>query len=162
VQVRGSDYISPGMQSFMGDRTMPNVLSGKAVSMIAGDVHAPHSWTSPKDVARTLVAVAADPRGWGRAWHVPSNPPRSMTQVVGDLAQAAGVKPVKVTTVPRPVVWCLKLVMPAVRELEETAHSRSKAYILDDSAARETFALEPTPWSEILAAMVEHYRPAKH
>ncbi|KAJ1617083.1 hypothetical protein T492DRAFT_1102467, partial [Pavlovales sp. CCMP2436] len=119
--VRGSDYICPGAQSFFGDRTMTPILSGKAVSML-GDVHALHSWISPKDVARTLVAVVNDPRGWGRAWHLPSNPPRSMTAVVGDLASAAGVKPVKVTTVPRVVVWGLKFVVPAVKELQETAY----------------------------------------
>eukprot|EP00302_Diacronema_sp_CCMP2436_P019833 CAMPEP_0179982164 /NCGR_PEP_ID=MMETSP0983-20121128/42925_1 /TAXON_ID=483367 /ORGANISM="non described non described, Strain CCMP 2436" /LENGTH=146 /DNA_ID=CAMNT_0021900357 /DNA_START=166 /DNA_END=607 /DNA_ORIENTATION=+ len=139
---------------------MTPILSGKAVSML-GDVHALHSWISPKDVARTLVAVVNDPRGWGRAWHLPSNPPRSMTAVVGDLASAAGVKPVKVTTVPRVVVWGLKFVVPAVKELQETAYVLAdRPYIVDDSECRQTFALKPTPWTEILAAMVEHYRPA--
>ena len=104
TEVRGSDYICPGAQSMLGDRVMPRILAGKSVQLL-GDVDQPHSWTAPIDVARTLITVAADPRGWGRAWHVPSNAPRTQRQAVGDLAAAAGVPAVKVSTVPdRPAV----------------------------------------------------------
>ena len=67
---------------------------------LLGDLDQPHTWTAPVDVARTLITVAADPRGWGRAWHVPSNAPRIQRQAVGDLAAAAGVPAVKVSAVP--------------------------------------------------------------
>jgi hypothetical protein len=48
-----------------------------------------------------------------------------------------------------------------IRELKETDYQRERPYLLDDSAARTTFGLEPTPWSDVLAGMVAHYRDAQ-
>lgn len=157
TEVRGSDYIGPGAQSMLGDRVVPRVLAGKPVQML-GDVDQPHTWTAPIDVARTLVTASADPRAWGRAWHVPSNPPRSQREAVGDLAAAAGVRAVKVSSIPAALLWGLALVNPLVRELKETAYQRDRPYVLDDSAARESFDLMPTPWADVLDGMVAHYR----
>ena len=157
TEVRGSDYICPGAQSMLGDRVVPRVLAGKSVQLV-GDVDQPHSWTAPFDVARTLITVASDPRGWGRAWHVPSNPPRSQREAVGDIARAASVTPVKVSRLPGIMLWAVGLFQPTIRELKETDYQRERPYLLDDHAARETFGLEPTPWDDILAGLVDHYR----
>ena len=159
TEVRGSDYICPGPQSMLGDRVTPRVLAGRNVQLL-GDLDQPHTWTAPVDVARTLITVAADPRGWGRAWHVPSNAPRSQRQAVGDLAAAAGVPAVKASAVPGLLLSLLGLFQPIMRELKETDYQRERPYLLDDSAARQAFAIEPTPWAELLDGMVAHYRPA--
>ncbi len=158
TEVRGSDYICPGEQSMLGDRVMPRVLAGKGVQLI-GDVDQPHTWTAPIDVARTLITAAADPRGWGRAWHVPSNAPRTQREAVRDLAAAAGVPEVKVSTVPSALLRLAGAFQPVIRELKETAYQRERPYLLDETAARKAFGIEPTPWDEILAGMVAHYRP---
>lgn len=157
TEVRGSDYLCPGQQSMLGDRVMPRILAGKSVQVV-GDVDQPHAWTAPIDVARTIVTAAADPRGWGRAWHVPSNPPRTQREAVADLAAAAGVPTPKVSAVPKVVLSALGLVQPMLRELKETDYQRERPYLLDDSAARAEFGLEPTPWPELLQAMVDAYR----
>jgi nucleoside-diphosphate-sugar epimerase len=141
----------------LGDRVVPRVLRGKSVQLL-GDLDQPHSWTAPVDVARTLITVAADERGWGRAWHVPSNAPRSQREAVGDLAAAAGVPAVKVSPVPAALLWAIGLFQPTMRELKETDYQRERPYLLDESAARETFGIAPTPWDELLADMVAHYR----
>jgi nucleoside-diphosphate-sugar epimerase len=157
TEVRGSDYICPGAQSLLGDRVMPRILAGKNVQLL-GDIDQPHSWTAPIDVARLLVTAAADPRGWGRAWHVPSNPPRSQREAVADLASAAGVTGVKASPVPGALLAGLSLFQPAIRELKETDYQRDRPYLLDDSAARAAFSLEPTPWADVLSGMVDSYR----
>lgn len=157
TEVRGSDYLCPGSQSMLGDRVVPRVLAGKSVQMI-GDVDQPHTWTAPIDVARTVITAAADPRGWGRVWHVPSNPPRTMREAVGDIAAAAGVPPVKVSVLPDTLLWGVGLFNPILRELKETDYQRRRPYLLDDRAARTTFGLQATPWGELLASLVEHYR----
>ncbi len=131
TEVRGSDYICPGAQSQLGDRVMPRVLAGKGVQLL-GDVDQPHTWTAPVDVARTLVTAAADERGWGRAWHVPSNAPRTQRQAVDDLAEAAGVPAVKVSTVPTVMLRVIGLFQPVIRELKETEYQRERPYLLDD------------------------------
>ena len=157
VEVRGSDYICPGEQSMLGDRVMPRLLAGRSVQLV-GDIDQPHTWTAPVDVARTLVTAAATSAALGRAWHVPSNPPRSQREAVRDLAAAAGLPAPKVGRVPTPVLWGLGLVQPVIRELRETDYQRERPYLLDDSAARRELGLEPTPWADLLAGMVAHYR----
>ena len=159
TEVRGSDYICAGTQSMFGDRVTPRILAGKSVQLL-GDLDQPHTWTSPVDVARTLITVAADPQGWGKAWHVPSNPPRTQRQVVADIAERAGVPAVKASSVPALVLWGLGLVQPFMRELKETDYQRQRPYLLDDSQARSTFGLEPTPWDAVLDDLIAHYRGA--
>lgn len=160
TEVRGSDYICPGPNSMLGDRVMPRVLAGKGVRLL-GDVDQPHTWTAPVDVARTLITAAADEFGWGRAWHVPSNAPRTQQQAVDDLAGAAGVPAVNASSVPTTLLRLAGLFQPVIREFKETEYQRERPYQLDDTAAREAFGLEPTPWNEILTGMVEHYRASR-
>jgi len=47
---------------------------------------------------------------------------------------------------------------PTIRELAETSYQRDRPFVLDDSAARVTFSLEPTPWPDILSEIIEEYR----
>lgn len=157
TEVRGSDYVCRGAQSMLGDRVVPRVLAGKGVQLL-GDVDQPHSWTAPVDVARLAITAAADPQGWGHAWHVPSNPPRSQREAVNDIADAAGVPHVKVSSVPPVVLSLMGLFQPMLKELKETDYQRERPYLLDDSRARAAFGLEPTPWDEVLSALVAAYR----
>lgn len=158
TEVRGSDYIYGGEQSLVGSsRVVPRVLAGQSVSLI-GSVDELHSWTYPTDVARLLVEVAADERAWGHAWHVPTNPPRTQRQVIDDLADAAGVSHVRVSQLSPVISRVLGLFNRPIRELEETAYQRDRSFVIDDNAARHTFGLEPTPWREVLAAVIAPYR----
>ena len=158
TEVRGSDYICANDNSLIGSsRVVPRILKGKSVSLI-GSVDQPHTWTAPADAARLLVTVAAEERGWGRAWHVPSNAPRTQRQVVDDLADTAGVPHVPVKSLPGGMVRFLGLFSPAIRELAETSYQRDRPFVVDDSAARVTFGMAPTPWEEILSQIIAHYR----
>jgi len=159
TEVRGSDYICAGEASAFGDRGMPRILAGKSAQLL-GDIDQPHTWTAPVDVARTLITVASDSRGWGRAWHVPSNAPRTARAVVDDLAGSAGVGPIESSAVPGVLLTVLGIFQPVIRELKETAYQRERPYVLDDTAARVTFGLEPTDWSEIVDGVVAAYRRA--
>jgi nucleoside-diphosphate-sugar epimerase len=158
TEVRGSDYICAGEQSLVGSsRVVPRILAGRSVSVV-GSTDAEHSWTSPTDVARLLVAVAADERGWGSAWHVPSNPPRTQRQVIDDLADAAEVPHVRVSSLSPAMLRIIGIFSPAVRELAETSYQRDRPFVMDDSAAHRTFGIDPTPWKQILASVIAHYR----
>ena len=158
TEVRGSDYVCAGEQSLVGSsRVVPRILAGRPVSLI-GSVDEPHSWTYPTDVARLLISVAVDERAWGKAWHVPTNPPRTQRQVMNDLADAAGVQHVRVSQLSPVITRILGVFNPAIRELEETAHQRDRPFVIDDTAARTTFGIDPTPWEEIMRAVIAHYR----
>jgi len=159
TEVRGSDYVGGGAQGHLGDRVVPRILAGKGVQVL-GAADQPHTWTFVDDVARLLVAVGSDEQAWGKAWHVPSNPPRTQRQAVDDLARVAGVTPVKTSVVPRFVLRVMAVFNQQVRELPEVAYQLEQPFVMDSSAAERTFGLEPTPWDEVLAATVAHYRAA--
>ena len=157
VEVRSADYVGPGAKSHLGDRVVPRLLAGKPVQVLRS-ADTSHSWTYPEDVARLLVMVGSDSRAWGRAWHVPSNAPRSQRDAVADLCRIAGVKTVPVSEVPPLMMRAVGLFNPAVRELGEVAHQLTGPFVIDDSAARRTFELAPTPWDDVLAATIDSYR----
>lgn len=149
VEVRGSDYVGTGV----GDnghvtRQIPGALKGKR-AMVIGRKDQPHAFTDVLDVARLLVASAADESALGRTWHVPSNPPRTQEQAINDVLASIGKPPVKVSAIPGPIFTTASLVVPLVRELRQLSYQWTKPYLLDDSAARAHFGMEPTPWDEV-------------
>ena len=156
TEVRGSDYVCPGPTSHLGDRVAPKALAGRRVNVMRS-ADAPHTWTAVADVARLLVTVARDERGWGRGWHVPSNPPRTQREAIGDLCRVAGVDPVPVGEHPAWLMRGFGLVNPVIREFAEVSYQFERPFVLDSSAAERTFGLTPTPWDEVLAGMVAAY-----
>jgi nucleoside-diphosphate-sugar epimerase len=157
TEVRGSDYVGPRVQGHLGDRVVPGLLAGKAVTVIKS-ADQPHSWTATDDVARLLVTVAQDERGWGRPWHVPSNPPRTQREAIGDLCRIAGVQPVKVKEYPPLLIRGMGLFSPVMRELPEVAYQFEEPFVLDATAAEQTFGLAPAPWDDMLDGVIESFR----
>ncbi|KRO72396.1 MAG: NAD-dependent epimerase, partial [Actinobacteria bacterium BACL2 MAG-120920-bin34] len=157
TEVRGSDYVCAGEQSRVGSRVMPKILAGKAAQVL-GDIDVKHTWTYPLDVARLMQIVATDPKAWGKAWHVPSNEPKTQQELVSELAAVAGIKNPKLSSVPN-VMWnLLALFNPLMKALKETAYQMQRPYILDDSAARKAFGVQPTSWKQILNDVVAETR----
>lgn len=157
TEVRASDYVGPGVEGHLGDRVVPKLLAGKDVTVMK-TADSLHSWTATVDVARLLVTVAADERAWGRPWHVPSNPPRTQREAVGDLCRVAGVKPVAVKEYPEILIRAMGLFNPVMRELPEVAYQLKDPFVLDSTAAESTFALAPTPWDDVLDGVIASFR----
>jgi nucleoside-diphosphate-sugar epimerase len=143
-EVRGSDYL--GGNSLLSYVVTPALRKGRR-AFVPADLDAPHTWTCTDDVAALLVTGVYDERAWGRVWHVPSNPPLSIRELSAIAAAQLGAK-AKLTSMPYAVLWAAGLVDPMARELRETQHQFRHAFVLDSTAARETFGLEPTPIEE--------------
>jgi nucleoside-diphosphate-sugar epimerase len=159
TEVRASDYLGPHANAHVGDTAVKRLLRGRPVHVV-GEPSAPHTWTATHDVARTLVHVAADERAWGAAWHVPSHEPRTLCEVVTDLCTLAGVRPVDVRRIPPLLLTGAALLVPFLRELPEVMHQHERPWVMDSTAARTTFGLEPTPWTQILTGVLDGVRPA--
>ena len=157
TEVRGSDYVCAGEQGRVGSRVLPKVLTGKPAQVL-GDIDMKHTWTYPLDVARLMQIVAKDSKALGKAWHVPSNEAKTQKELVTELAAVAGVKNPKLSSVPN-VMWNLLAVFnPLMKALKETAYQMERPYILDDSAARKAFGMQPTEWKQILNEVVAESR----
>ncbi|MCU0278897.1 MAG: NAD-dependent epimerase/dehydratase family protein [Candidatus Nanopelagicales bacterium] len=154
VEVRASDFVGDaGDQTNFGDRVIPKMRAGKAVSMM-GKLDQPHTWTYTGDAATLLATVASRPDAWGKAWHVPSNAPRTQEQVVTDLAAELGVPVPKMRTLGAGMLRTAGVFNPTIRELVEMLYEFDRPFIMDSSAAQETFGLAPTQWDEVIAEIV--------
>ena len=155
TEARASDFVGPtvpaGQSHLM--RQLPALRRGRRARVI-GDPDAPHSWSYVPDVAATLVTLGADPRAEGRAWHVPTTPPRSQRQALTDLAAALGAPPARVSGVPWPVVRAIGLAEPQMREIVAIRHQWDQPFVLDSAETTEVFGLAPTPWEDVVRATV--------
>ncbi|MEP9365473.1 NAD-dependent epimerase/dehydratase family protein [Nocardioides sp. CN2-186] len=153
VEVRGSDYMGPGVSPAAGHvaRVAEAALAGKTVRVM-GRPDVPHSFTDVRDMGRTLAAVAQAPQTWGRVWHAPTNAPVTQAQAIADVCRAAGKEPVTVKGFPRGTIAVLGLFVPIMRELKETAYQFERPYVLDSSAVERELGLTPTPWAEVCRA----------
>lgn len=157
VEVRGSDYVGPGVSSSTGHiaRVAPAALRGKAV-YVFGRPDQPHSFTDVRDMARALVAVASAPSAWGRVWHAPTNPAKTQAEVLEDVAASVGRSIGKVRSMPHVLLSVGGAVVPLLRELRETEYEFTAPYVLDSSDIEEKLGLAPTPWAEVCRATAEN------
>ena len=148
-EVRGSDYVGTGVgANGHVSRQVPGLLKGRR-AWVFGRKDVPHTFTDVLDTARLLVAAGQDESAHGRVWHVPSNPPRTQQEALTDVMAAVGRPAPKVSEMPRPMLAAAARVVPMVRELRQLAYQWTAPYVLDDTAARRHFELEPTPWDEV-------------
>ena len=141
VEARSSDYIEANsIFSFVLSKPL---RAGKR-AFVPSALDVPHSWTAIADAARTLVALATDPRAWGQAWLVPTNPPMTVRELAGRYAALVGAPSPKLSEVPYPVLWAAGLFDPLLRELRATRYQFIRPFVLDSSFTERTFDLRPT------------------
>ncbi len=154
-EARAADFVGPqvpGDHSHL-NRQLPSLRKGRR-AWVVGDPDAPRSWAYLPDVGATLATLGTDERALGRAWHVPSAPPRSQRQALADLAVAMDVRPVPVSGIAWPVLRAVGLVVPVMREVVDVRHQFDQEYVIDATATTATFGLTATPWEETVRATV--------
>jgi nucleoside-diphosphate-sugar epimerase len=158
TEARAGDFVGPQVPAGHSHlvRQLDTLRKGRRAWVI-GDPDARRSWAYLPDVAATLAALGTDERALGRAWHVPSAPPRSQRQALTDLAAALSspahpARPVRVSRIPWSVLRGIGLVSPVMREIVDVRHQFDREYVIDASATTATFGLAPTPWDEVVAA----------
>jgi len=159
AEVRASDFFGPGVTSggHLASRVIPPLLRGKTVRVL-GDPGTPHSWTYVPDVASALVAVGETEDAWGRPWHVPTAPPQSITDMVGELSRQAAVPPVPVRQLPAGLLRALGVVSPLLRELREVTYQFDRPFIVDSTAFTARFGQTATPLADQVRATLRWWR----
>lgn len=149
VEVRGSDYMGSGVgRNGHISRQVPDAVQGKPVFML-GRTDLPHTFTDVLDAARTLVAAAEDPGAHGQVWHVPSNPPVTQARALTDVLASIGEPPPKISRLRGAGLAAGALAVPFLREMRDMLYQWERPYVLDDSATRARFGIEPTGWDEV-------------
>lgn len=146
-EVRGGDYL--GGNSLLSTLVTPALRKGRR-AFVPANLDVPHTWTDVRDVATLLATGVRDERAWGRPWHVPSAEPMTVRALVTAAAADLGVAP-KVSALPYAALWAVGLVNPFARELRETQHQFRRPFVLDSSAAQQTFGLTPHAIADSIA-----------
>ncbi|GAA4206071.1 NAD-dependent epimerase/dehydratase family protein [Actinocatenispora rupis] len=150
TEVRASDYIEAN--SLLAVAVAGPVTAGRR-AYVPARLDQPHTWTSIRDVARTLVTAATTERAWGHGWLVPSNDPLTVRELATRYAEVTGAGAPKLTAMPYPVLWVGGLVSPLVRELRTTYYQWDRPFTMHADLTTRTFGIEPTPLDEALAAV---------
>jgi nucleoside-diphosphate-sugar epimerase len=155
TEARAADFVGPQVPAAHShlNRQLSALRKGRR-AWVVGDPDAARTWAYLPDVAATLATLGTDERALGRAWHVPSNPPRSQREALGDLAAAMSVGPVAVSGIPWPVLRAVGLVVPMMREVVDVRHQFDQPYVIDATTTTATFGLTATPWDEVVRATV--------
>ena len=155
TEARAADFVGPQVPAEHSHltRQLPALRAGRR-AWVVGDPDAPRSWAYLPDVAATLATLGTDERALGRAWHVPSAPPRSQRQALEDLAGALAAPPARVSPIPWSVLRGVGLVSPVMREVVAIRHQFDQEFVIDASATTATFGLTATPWEETVRATV--------
>ncbi|GAA4412596.1 NAD-dependent epimerase/dehydratase family protein [Fodinibacter luteus] len=156
VEVRSSDYADAGSNSHLA-RNAPAVLEGRT-AWVLGAADQPHSWTTTHDTARLLVDLAGDDRAHGRAWLVPTAPPRTQREALADVAGAAGVATPRVRVLGPRALRAAGVVAPMLRQLSGTAYQFTAPFVVDDAATTSHVGWGPEDWDVTVARVVRAAR----
>jgi len=143
TEVRGSDYIGAGAVGVFSSVLLPAMKKG-STAYTPGNPDLPHSFTYTGDMARTMVALAAEDRAYGRAWHAPTLPAVTIRDLADRYTDLTGRPRVKVRALPRFVMRTAGLVVPMARELAEMDYQFYAPFQLDSSLTERTFGLTAT------------------
>jgi nucleoside-diphosphate-sugar epimerase len=160
TEARASDFYGPGVRAtgHLGEQFVPRLIAGRKPRLMQGDLDAPHSFTHVGDVARTLVTLASDERAWGRPWHVPTDRAIPIREVAARMARIAGVPDPGVQVLPRAAIRVGGLAVPFLRELAEVRYQFAAPFVLDSTAAQQTFGLAPVAMDDGLRQTVGWWR----
>lgn len=156
---RASDFYGPYAleQSPLGARSLVPMLSGKP-AMMMGNVDVPHTYTYVKDFGKALALLGTSGKGWGRAWHVPSDRPEATAREALELAaEIAGVA-VEITAMGRGFARILSPFVPILREFLPLFYQVENPYVLDSRSMQEYFELRPTPMRQALEETIAFIR----
>lgn len=156
VEVRASDYADAGASSHLA-RNAPAVVAGRRARVL-GSADQPHSWTTTSDTARLLVQLAADEDAHGTAWIVPTAPPRTQREALGDIARAAGSPQPRISVLGPRAMRTIGLVVPMLRELSGTAYQFTAPFVVDDAATRRHVGWEARDWPDTVNRVVDAAR----
>jgi nucleoside-diphosphate-sugar epimerase len=143
LEVRGADYVGPGAAGIYSMVIGPALEKGRTVWM-PGHLDMPHTFTVNRDMAAALVALAAEERAWGQAWHVPSPPAVTLRDLTNRYADAAGKPRPRMVAMPRFAMHAAGVVVPIAKEMAEMDYQWYEPFHMDATKTTATFGLTAT------------------
>lgn len=158
VAVRAADFYGPNVAtSVISAFGVARLLAGKP-ALVPYYPENPHDFAYVPDVARALVSLVDAPDdAYGRAWHVPSAPTRSLREVLTLAASLIGVRP-RITVVPSALAPFIGLFSKEIRETAEMRFQWDRPYFVDSSKFAARFWSDATPFEKGIGDTISFYR----
>lgn len=154
---RAPDFFGPGAAGAVyGDRLGEALAQGKALECF-GDIDLPRSYAYVEDVALGLAVLGTRPEAVGRIWHLPVSAQGTTRELLEAHARAWGAV-LKPRVLPRWAVRAMGFFVPPIGAMVEMLYQWEEPFIVDDSAFRQTFGIEPTPLEQAVAETVQAWR----
>ena len=144
--LRAPDFYGPGVPwAYLGDSTIGALARGKAASFV-GSPDMPHDYAYVPDIARAVATLLDAPdSAFGQAWHMPCAPTRTTREILQIAADALGV-PLRIRSLPAPLLAPMGLFSPFLREMREMRFQWDRPYRVDASKFAKTFWSDVTPF----------------
>jgi nucleoside-diphosphate-sugar epimerase len=152
TEARGSDFIGPGVKSLFTTMIAPQVRAGR-LAYVPANLDVPHSLTYTGDVGATLAVLGTDPRALGRPWHVPTAPAVTLREAAGRFAAILGATRSRLRVMPDAMLRLGGVFNSDAREFVKVRFQFEIPWVLDSSAAQQTFGLKPTNLDDALLSM---------
>ena len=100
---RASDFVGPGVRdSAFGQLVFAPVLAGKRAQTM-GRPDTLHTYSYVPDIGRNLVLLGSRADAYGRVWHLPNPPTRTIRDVITDVYSALD-QPPRLTVLSKPML----------------------------------------------------------
>ncbi len=144
--LRAPDFYGPGVPwTYLGDTTIGALARGKAASFV-GSPDVPHDYAYVPDIARAATTLLDAPdSAFGQAWHMPCAPTRTTRQILQIAADALGA-PLRIRSLPAPLLAPMGLFSPFLREVREMRFTWDRPYRVDATKFARTFWSDVTPF----------------
>jgi nucleoside-diphosphate-sugar epimerase len=132
--LRCPDFFGPGIErSFLASAFQAAINGGRA--QLIGPIDTPHEFIYVPDIGPIALALAEEPRAFGRAWNLAGPGVISQRAFVERIFQEAGRKP-RYIVAGKTMLRVLGLFNPLLREVVEMHYLFATGVIMDDSALR--------------------------
>jgi nucleoside-diphosphate-sugar epimerase len=130
--LRVPDFYGPLATKSLLDDLFRAALAGRRAKLL-GPIDVPHEFVFVPDIGPVVLALAAVPEAYGRAWHFAGPGTISQRAFTASVFEAVGRKP-RLLVADNWLVRLLGLVDPLMRELPEMHYLLTAPVVMDDGA----------------------------
>ncbi|MBD2439009.1 SDR family oxidoreductase [Nostoc sp. FACHB-110] len=153
---RASDFYGPEvLDSVMGDRVFPAVLTGKSASAV-GEIDVPHTYTFIDDFGKALVILGEHEEAFGQIWHIPNAETLTTRQFITIAFEEAGQLP-KISKVGKFMMRLAGIFIPEAGETVEMMYEFDEPFVVNHDKYVKAFGNHATPIREAIRRTLAWY-----
>jgi nucleoside-diphosphate-sugar epimerase len=155
--LRLPDFYGPGVDKSLLDGVFKAASKGGKAQMI-GPIDTPHEFIFVPDAGPALVAVAEEPKAYGKVWHFGGAGVTTQREMATSIFAYAGKKPKLMVASP----WLVRIIgmfNKLMHELVEMSYLQTTPVLMDDSALCKLIpSLHKTSYNEGIQKTLASYQ----